>query len=183
MATNMMEKFRKYWGDSEEMNKMIFISSVLDPRNKLEYVPFSIVDMFGKEIEDKLSDSVEAYMKAFFEHYVKKSMNFSSTSHSGNYSSENGYENFQRREIMRTKQQFEKHKEISGGLSSKSELGKYLAEEIEPDSKKFDILDWWKVKEPRFPILVEIARDVLSVLHLNVHLAQEVMLLIPLGVH
>ncbi|KAG5584430.1 hypothetical protein H5410_044864 [Solanum commersonii] len=27
------------------MNKMIFISSVLDPRNKLDYVPFAIVDI------------------------------------------------------------------------------------------------------------------------------------------
>ncbi|KAM3266747.1 hypothetical protein P3L10_003742 [Capsicum annuum] len=72
VASNMRKKFRKYWGTPEKMNKMIFISSVLDPRNKLEYVPFVIVDMFGKEIGDKLSDSVESYMKALFEHYVKK---------------------------------------------------------------------------------------------------------------
>ncbi|KAM3324154.1 hypothetical protein P3S67_005305 [Capsicum chacoense] len=148
------------------MNKMIFISSVLDPRNKLEYVPFAIVDMFGKEIGDKLSDSVESYMKALFEHYVKKSKNSSSSSTSsyyGNSSSISGYENFQRREIMRTKQQFEKHKEISGGSSNKSELGKYLAGESEPDSEQFDILGWWKVNEPRFTTLAEMARDVLAI--------------------
>ncbi|KAM3375215.1 hypothetical protein P3S68_013929 [Capsicum galapagoense] len=98
MAISMREKFRKYWGDPKKMNKMIFISSVLDPRNKLEYVPFAIVDMFGKEIGDKLSDSVEAYMKALFEHYVKKSKNsLSTSSHSGNSSSVSGYKNFQRR--------------------------------------------------------------------------------------
>ncbi|KAM3268732.1 hypothetical protein P3S67_030696 [Capsicum chacoense] len=163
MATNMRKKFRKYWGDPEKMNKMIFISFVLDPCNKLEYVPFAIVNMFGKEIREKLSDSVEAYMKALFEHYVKKSKNFSSTSHSENSSSVSSYGNFQRREIMRTKQQFEKHKEISGGSSSKFELKKYLAEEIEPDSEKFVILGWWKVNEPRFPILAEMARDVLAI--------------------
>ncbi|KAM3250646.1 hypothetical protein P3L10_004716 [Capsicum annuum] len=92
---------------------MIFISSVLDPRNKLEYVPFAIVDMFGKKIEEKLFDS--------------------------------------------------KHKEISGGLSNKSGLEKYLAEEIEPDLEQFDILGRWKVNEPRFPILAEMARDVLAI--------------------
>ncbi|PHT59109.1 Galactokinase [Capsicum baccatum] len=64
---------------------------------------------------------------------------------------------------MRTKHQFEKHKEISGGSSNKSELRKYLAEEIEPDSEQFDILCWWKVNEPRFPILVEMAHDVLAI--------------------
>ncbi|KAM3282726.1 hypothetical protein P3S67_026371 [Capsicum chacoense] len=103
-------------------------------------------------------------MKALFEHYVKKSKNSSSASHSGNSSFVSGHGNFQRREIMRTKQQFEKHKEISGGSSSKSELGKYLAEDIEPDSKKFDILGWWKVNESRFPILAEMAHDVLAIL-------------------
>ncbi|XP_016549159.2 zinc finger BED domain-containing protein RICESLEEPER 2-like [Capsicum annuum] len=66
------EKVQKVLGYSEKMNKMIFISSVLDPHNKLEYAPFAIVDMFGKEIGEKLSDSVESYMKALFEHYVKK---------------------------------------------------------------------------------------------------------------
>ncbi|KAM3355754.1 hypothetical protein P3S68_022467 [Capsicum galapagoense] len=60
MTANMREKFKKYWGTPEKINKMIFISSVLDSRNKLEYVPFAIVDMFGKEIGDKLSDSVES---------------------------------------------------------------------------------------------------------------------------
>ncbi|KAM3358801.1 hypothetical protein P3S68_021734 [Capsicum galapagoense] len=126
------------------MNKTIFISSVLDPRNKLEYVPFAIAKMFGKEIGDKLSDSVESYMKALFEHYVKKSKNYSSSStssYSGNSSSI----------------------KISGGSSNKSELEKYLAEEIEPDSEQFDILGWWKVHEPRFPILAEMARDVLVI--------------------
>ncbi|KAM3378948.1 hypothetical protein P3S68_011361 [Capsicum galapagoense] len=166
MAASMREKFRKYWGNPDKMNKMIFISSVLDPRSKLEYVPFAIVDMIGKEIRDKLSDLVESYMKALFEHYVKKSKNSSSSSTSsffGNFSSINGYENFQRREIMRTKLQFEKHKEISGGSSNKSELGKYLAEDIEPDSEQFDILGWRKVTELRFPILTEIDHDVLVI--------------------
>ena len=44
----MNEKFKKYWGEPQKMNKMIFISSVLDHRNKLDYVPFATVDMFGK---------------------------------------------------------------------------------------------------------------------------------------
>ncbi|CAN4091465.1 unnamed protein product [Withania somnifera] len=58
MAENMRDKFRKYWGEPDKMNKMIFISSVLDPRNKLYYVPYAIVDMFGKEIGDKLCTSL-----------------------------------------------------------------------------------------------------------------------------
>uniref|UniRef100_A0A3Q7HLL9 hAT-like transposase RNase-H fold domain-containing protein n=1 Tax=Solanum lycopersicum TaxID=4081 RepID=A0A3Q7HLL9_SOLLC len=48
MTESMNEKFKKYWGEQQKMNKMIFISSVLDHRNKLDYVPFATVDMFGK---------------------------------------------------------------------------------------------------------------------------------------
>uniref|UniRef100_A0A3Q7I2Y2 hAT-like transposase RNase-H fold domain-containing protein n=1 Tax=Solanum lycopersicum TaxID=4081 RepID=A0A3Q7I2Y2_SOLLC len=50
MAESMNEKFKKYWGEPQKMNKVIFISSVLDPRNKLDYVLFVIVDMFGKKL-------------------------------------------------------------------------------------------------------------------------------------
>ncbi|KAH0645811.1 hypothetical protein KY284_033695 [Solanum tuberosum] len=64
---------------------------------------------------------------------------------------------------MRTKQQFEKHKEVSGSSGSKSELERYLAKDIEPDSDDFDILKWWKVNEPRFPILAEMVRDMLAI--------------------
>ena len=73
MAESMNEKFKKYWGEPQKMNKMIFLSSVLDPRNKLDYVPFSIVDMFGKEVGENLCSEVKKYMNKLFEYYVKKS--------------------------------------------------------------------------------------------------------------
>ena len=55
-----------------------------------------------------------------------------------------GCGNFANRGRLRTKQQFEKHKEVSGSSSNKSELEKYLAEDIELDSDDFDILMWWE---------------------------------------
>jgi hypothetical protein len=38
-----------------------------------------------------------------------------------------------------------------------------LAEECEEDTKKFDIFAWWKEQSSRFPILSELARDVLAI--------------------
>ena len=73
MAKSMNEKFKKYWGEPQKLNKMIFILSVLVPRNKLDYVPFAIVDMFGKEVGEKLCSKVKKYMNKLFEYYVKKS--------------------------------------------------------------------------------------------------------------
>ena len=145
----MNEKFKKYWGEPQKMNKMIFISSVLDPRNKLDYVPFAIVDMFGNEVGEKLCSEVKKYMNKLFEYYVKKSPKSSlhvpysptSSDNSSSISSVSGCGNFVNRERLRTKQQFEKHKEVSGSSGNKSELERYLAEDIEPDRDDFEYIN------------------------------------------
>lgn len=110
------------------MNKMIFIASVLDPRNKLDYVPFAIVDMFGEGTRKNLIGEVNAYMRSLFDYYVKKGSKGSlfapssptSCSDSLSTSSVSGYGNFQKRGTMRMKQQLERQKEASGGINSKS---------------------------------------------------------------
>jgi hypothetical protein len=47
--------------------------------------------------------------------------------------------------------------------ASKLELEKYLAEENEEHTTKFNIMEWWKVNSTRFPILGRLARDVLAI--------------------
>ncbi|RYR47959.1 hypothetical protein Ahy_A07g033945 isoform B [Arachis hypogaea] len=47
--------------------------------------------------------------------------------------------------------------------NTRSELDRYLQEECEPYSHKFDILNWWKVNSTRFPILGNMAREVLAI--------------------
>nr|DAD47520.1 TPA_asm: hypothetical protein HUJ06_017457 [Nelumbo nucifera] len=59
---------------------------------------------------------------------------------------------------------FKKYKLKNGGADSKSKLDRYLNEDTEEGNDDFDILGWWKVNCPRFPILSQMARDVLSVL-------------------
>ncbi|KAK8941211.1 hypothetical protein KSP39_PZI009971 [Platanthera zijinensis] len=44
-----------------------------------------------------------------------------------------------------------------------SELALYLKEDTLKMQLNFDILNWWKVNSTRFPILSEIARDVLAI--------------------
>lgn len=47
----------------------------------------------------------------------------------------------------------------------KSEIEVYLSEPLDPASmdEQFDILSWWKLAAPKYPILAKIARDVLAV--------------------
>ena len=127
--------------------------------------------MFGKEVGEKLCSEVKKYMNKLFEYFVKKSPKSSlhvpssptSSDNSSSISSVSGCGNFVNRGRMRTKQQFEKHKEVSGSSGNKSELERYLAEDIDPDSDDFDILMCWKVNELRFHILAEMVRDVLAI--------------------
>jgi hypothetical protein len=46
---------------------------------------------------------------------------------------------------------------------SRCELQRYLEEEFHPHTPDFDILKWWAVNSARYPILGNIARDVLVV--------------------
>ncbi|KAH0717858.1 hypothetical protein KY285_013889 [Solanum tuberosum] len=119
MVSGMKEKFKKYWGTPEKMNKMLFIASILDPRNKFVYVNFALEELLGEEKGKIVNNEVDAYLKNLFAIYFY----------------------------------MKKQKEDSGSLGVKSELDRYLFEDQEPEYEDFDILIWWKVNSPRFPIL------------------------------
>lgn len=59
--------------------------------------------------------------------------------------------------------EMKRRKSESGMQDSKSELDRYLNEEVEDDSETFDILSWWKVNTPRFRILSLVARDIMAI--------------------
>ena len=72
MALGMKEKFKKYWGTPEKMNKMIFIAFVLDPRNKFVYVSFALEELLGEETGNVVNTKVESYLRDLFAIYVSK---------------------------------------------------------------------------------------------------------------
>ncbi|KAH0702686.1 hypothetical protein KY285_016964 [Solanum tuberosum] len=60
-------------------------------------------------------------------------------------------------------EELHRHTSGSGCAYSKTELDKYLEEDIEIGKADFDVLLWWKINSPRFPFLSEMARDVLAI--------------------
>ncbi|GAB2298055.1 hypothetical protein Dimus_038510 [Dionaea muscipula] len=57
---------------------------------------------------------------------------------------------------------FQKHLEEEDDVG-KTEIDKYLGERCEKKSPNFDILAWWRVNSFKYPVLSEIARDVLAI--------------------
>ena len=50
------------------------------------------------------------------------------------------------------------------GFRMKSELDRYLEDELVPLSKEnFSVLDWWKVAGTRYPTLRMLARDIFAI--------------------
>ncbi|XP_073032144.1 zinc finger BED domain-containing protein RICESLEEPER 2-like isoform X2 [Primulina eburnea] len=162
MAKRMKSKFDKYWGAPEKMNKMIFIACVLDPRFKFDYVAFVLLKMYGQEKGEQLRVEIKLYMTSLFEEYRKvtsKMSQGSSTSKVEPSGINTG--NIHKRTLIQ--QEYLRYKAESGNMDAKTELDKYLDEDVEVANENFDILLWWKVNSSKFPTLAEMTRDVLAI--------------------
>nr|XP_009766487.1 PREDICTED: zinc finger BED domain-containing protein RICESLEEPER 2-like [Nicotiana sylvestris] len=127
--------------------------------------------MFGKEPGKKLIAEVDVNLNSLFEEYQKKyskgcclQSSPSKSTSSDDTSNSSGVN--VRTKSVRTKQLLKRQKEDSGSVGAKSELERYIGEGQEllsDDSDDLKILDWWKINAPRFPVLSELARDVLAI--------------------
>lgn len=186
MARRMKDKYDKYWGqwhenlemekdkekgkgkEKENMNLLIFVAVVLDPRYKLsEFVEVAVDEMYGSGIGQKVWAAINKCLHDLFEEY--RSM-YSPTSDGTPQSSDSPPSKQDGQDATKFKTRVAKRMRLNNGYSScsgsrgsRTELDKYLAEECEEDSKKFDILKWWKGQSTRFPILSRLARDVLAI--------------------
>jgi hypothetical protein len=61
---------------------------------------------------------------------------------------------------------FIQHLEEENNFECMPGVDRYFLDRCEATTKEFDILLWWKVNAPKYPILAEIARDIL-VIHIS----------------
>nr|XP_027096000.1 zinc finger BED domain-containing protein RICESLEEPER 2-like [Coffea arabica] len=170
MAFTMEEKCDKHWGKIEKMNMLIFVASILDPRIKFEYAEFVLIKMYrlhdganiGSLAKEALVQLFSKYIKLIFPFEVNSpafSSKFgvidkgtmSSDMHAGKRIQDMSKEGFKKRKIE------------TGFNGSKTELDKYFGKDCEDEEDDFNILTWWKVNSPRFPVLSKLAHDVLVV--------------------
>ncbi|KAG8478941.1 hypothetical protein CXB51_028952 [Gossypium anomalum] len=69
MAIEMKEKYDKYWGDIDKMNLLMFVSCVLDPRQKLKYLEFALSKMSSSEKAYEMMQKLKEFLYELFEEY------------------------------------------------------------------------------------------------------------------
>lgn len=149
MAKRMIAKYKKYWGDHESFNTLVFVAVALDPRYKFGEVK-------GEEVWKRMSKTLDDLFKEHGKMYTsseKKEMEC-------NVIQKSEVQGTSRLRSLIAKRMRMNDYAIG---PTKSVLEKYLAEETAADTTKYDILMWWKVNSSIFPVLSRLARDVLAV--------------------
>lgn len=154
IALKMKAKFDKYWS---KCSLSLAVAAILDPRFKMKLVEYYYSQIYGSTALDRIKE-VSDGIKGLFNAYslcstmvdqgsVLPGSSLPSTSNDSRDRLK-GFDKFLH--------------ETSQGQSVISDLDKYLEEPVFPRNCDFNILNWWKVHTPRYPILSMMARDVLG---------------------
>ena len=150
LIANMIRKnFDKHWGCHDVLNMLLLIALVFDPRYKVRYINWMINQIFDSVEAANLKEKLESCLKSLFEEYNDREV-LKNDSEKAQFDEDGKIDPYSWNEFRGS------HKS-----SFKSELSKYLEEDTET-SEDLDILNWWKLNSSRFPILANIAREVLA---------------------
>ncbi|KAL4281244.1 hypothetical protein GQ457_03G011920 [Hibiscus cannabinus] len=170
MAVQMMSKYDKYYGNIDNINVLVFVVVILNPRHKLNYVDWIVRDSYDETKANLLCLNIKMVLQSLFDAYASSmpSSNMSGTS-SSTYTSfstftQNGAQSGRKvdlQQLMTLKYQRDTGCSLTN--ANKSELEKYLEDACEPHVPSFEILQWWKDQPKRYPILRKMDKDVLAI--------------------
>ncbi|XP_052118519.1 zinc finger BED domain-containing protein RICESLEEPER 2-like [Arachis duranensis] len=163
MATKMKAKHDKYWDNLRNMNMMIFVAVVLDPRYKIKFVEWSFQRLFEKEDVDFLCGKVNEVFNDLFNSYMV-ALNSDQAHQSAQHSQDVDMDDSAFDDV-RFAAAFENDVQASESVNT-NEVDLYLMGSLEKpvDPSSFDILTWWKVTSNnyKYPVLSQIAMDILA---------------------
>ncbi|CAA7043138.1 unnamed protein product [Microthlaspi erraticum] len=174
-ATTMRLKFEKYWDGLINMNPLVIIACVFDPRNKMRFATRCFDSLYGKDsFESKLlKTSIKKVMRDLYEEYVLENKHLH-----GEEAVVNGSENAEEPSVAfdLSDDEYERMDSLYSDMDDEddneevsSELDIYLMEKQEPRDKKnslglnYNVLSWWKRNSAKYLILSELAKDVLAI--------------------
>lgn len=155
MALKMKARFDKYWS---KCSLALAIAAILDPRFKMKLVEYYYSQIYGSTALDQIKEVSDGIKELFTAYTICPTMADEGSALPG--SSLPGTSNETRDRLKG----FDKFlHETYQSQSSISDLDKYLEEPVFPRNCEFNVLNWWKVHTPRYPILSTMARDILGI--------------------
>ncbi|XP_017640195.1 zinc finger BED domain-containing protein RICESLEEPER 2-like [Gossypium arboreum] len=166
MTFKMREKYNKYWGEGNKVNMLVYLAVIFDQRCKMSFLDFG-VNLLFPNIANDIMKMIDKELHCLFNEYSSNARRIElfegRSSSSTNLCSSIEIDQAEMKTGLAKQQYLKKKKQV--GLESKSELDRYLGEDEEVNnSSSFDLLLWWKMNSPRFPILAQMARDILAIL-------------------
>ena len=179
-ATDMLQKFLKYWDGMKSVNRMLILATVFDPRKKMQFAKLCFEKLYGKNsLESKeMLDSVGDLLKSMFREYNNRfrgstgQSSQSSQAETSLPSQDSQEQGVDRMELVVKDYGYERmdcvYKELVAekGDDTRDELEVYLKDPVETPKLllgvEFNILSWWKVHKLKYPVLAEMARDLLA---------------------
>lgn len=167
MAVKMKLKFDKYWGNVEKQNMLLYVAVILDPRYKLKFVLLCLNKLYTEKEVDGMITRVKDCLSKLVSHYSNEQRlknPESNNSQSGVSNQDSGKMVDSDDDSDMFESEFDKECDEDEALDTKNELDRYFLERNEDrKNKDFDILAWWKMNATKYPILSEMACDVLAI--------------------
>ncbi|KAL2326846.1 hypothetical protein Fmac_020273 [Flemingia macrophylla] len=154
MALKMKAKFDKYWN---KCSLSLAVAAVLDPRFKMKLVEYYYSLIYGSTALERIKEVSDGIKELFNAYSICSTMIDQGSALPGSSLPSTSCSS---RDRLKGFDRF--LHETSQSQSMTSDLDKYLEEPIFPRNSDFNILNWWKVHMPRYPILSMMARDVLG---------------------
>ncbi|KAM5546469.1 zinc finger BED domain-containing protein RICESLEEPER 2-like [Rosa sericea] len=173
MAVKMGTKFRKYFDSIDDMNQLLLVALVLDPRYKLRNLEHNCVKylQFDNESVKRKSAEVKELLVSLTDLYAssaaaqngqknrgKEAVNSSSVTTSSAAKNMTG-------KMAEMLDDWERELENSCEVVVESEVDRYLLDPFEkpPRAAEFSILLWWKLNGSKYPNLQLVAKDVFAI--------------------
>ncbi|KAL4574512.1 hypothetical protein LXL04_021344 [Taraxacum kok-saghyz] len=168
MVPGMKEKYDKYWGDYEKMCDFVFFAVLLDPQCKSQFLLYTFREMIKYTKEQEMTtSSIELKAREMVRETKRKMDGFFKT-YLENYDTGLSSQQQTPQQVVDCDDDndFFGNYLSSRGVNSRmveTELESYLNEPPIKYSKNFDILSWWKLNGLRYPMVAQMAKDILGI--------------------
>ncbi|WOG90914.1 hypothetical protein DCAR_0310161 [Daucus carota subsp. sativus] len=172
MAKRMKAKYDKYWDNIDNINFLFYVAVLLDPRRKMQYIDYCFSQIYPDEKEKQIlmKEKVKSTLDAFYKDYARLQEGQTSGNTSKKYSVINSNiapmsidDEEDEEDDVDLIANFQKHLESEDSMTNKSEVDIYMSDAIERNlGDDFNILQWWKMSSVKFPILSQVAKNVLG---------------------